>query len=96
MLQSIVDVTARRDGHLKTARKANQMPKSPTPEQMRLAAEWLDCNEAHDGTEQADCLAVRDWLRAKADQAEARIIARDYDISVSQVRHLMSSKISRG
>ena len=64
--------------------------KTPTAEQLRLAAEWLDANEAEDGNEQADCFAVRDWLRDQADKKEVRDLARQVGKPVSRVRQALN------
>lgn len=64
--------------------------KTPTADQLRLAAEWLDCNEA-DGDEQSDCFAVRDWLRGQAEAIEQKKLARECGLTVSRLRELISA-----
>lgn len=59
--------------------------KRPTPDAMRTAAEWLDCNE---GAEAGQCRAVAAWLRAEAEAAEVRAIAKHYGTTAARVRTL--------
>lgn len=43
--------------------------KESLSEDMRTAAEWLDCNEGGEGESEA-CKRVADWLRKRAEQLD--------------------------
>lgn len=58
---------------------------TPTPEQLRRAAYWLELNEGPNG-EAGDCAAVATWLYSQAEQAELRALCRDAGVSVAQAR----------
>lgn len=62
---------------------------TPTPEQLRRAAHWLELNEGPDG-EADDCNAVAAWLYRQADNAELRALCRDAGVSVAQAREAIA------
>lgn len=62
----------------------------PTPEQMRLAAAWLECNEG-DGSEAADCAAVAAWLQEQANAAEFRAECARAGVKVSAARRRIAA-----
>lgn len=69
------------------------MSHTPTPEQLRLAAMWLKCNEGGEG-EADDCAAVAAWLYRQADNAELRALCRDAGVSVAKARAAMAKTTS--
>lgn len=62
---------------------------TPTPDQLRLAAHWLELNEGHGG-EADDCATVATWLYRQADDAEIRAMCRDAGVPVALVRARMA------
>jgi len=62
----------------------------PTPDQMRTAASWLECNEGEDD-EQASCYAVAAWLIAKADDTEFVAACREAGVPVAKARAAIKS-----
>jgi hypothetical protein len=62
------------------------MTSRPSPEAMRLAAEWLDHYEADD---RADAIAVAGWLREQADAAELRAECRLAGVPVGAARRAL-------
>lgn len=58
---------------------------TPTPNQLRRAAHWLEMNEGSDG-EADDCNAVAEWLYRQADNADLRAMCRDAGVPVAQAR----------
>jgi acetyl/propionyl-CoA carboxylase alpha subunit len=64
------------------------MTNTPSPDALRLAAEWLrQYDDTHDGGEQtAQAAAVADWLDAQADAKELRDAAREHGVPVAALR----------
>lgn len=59
--------------------------KAPTPDQMRLAAEWLRENEG-EGEERESCQAVAAWLKHQADASDLRQACREAGVPVAKIR----------
>jgi polysaccharide pyruvyl transferase WcaK-like protein len=57
--------------------------KRPTPDQLRLAADWC---EGNDGDEASDLKAVADWLNRHADDADIRALCHSKGVSVGALR----------
>lgn len=56
----------------------------PTPDEMHIAAQWLDINE---GAEDAvACRRVREWLLQQAEAAEFRAACREAGVPVSHAK----------
>ncbi len=64
-------------------------PKSPTPDQMDRAANWLDYYEDHgagvDENKQA-CKVVAEWLRVQSENKELQLVAKEHGIPVKKLR----------
>lgn len=58
---------------------------TPTPDQLRRAAFWLELNEGSSG-EADDCAAVATWLHEQAERAELRAICRQTGVPVAKAR----------
>ena len=56
----------------------------PSPNDMHLAAEWLDAYEGEDDAEA--CQRVRAWLIQQAEATELRQACRDAGVSVAEAR----------
>lgn len=69
-----------------------------SPEDLTVAAAWLQCNEG-DGGESDACARVAGWLFDEADrrrlEAIVRDVARDTGNSVSYVRRVLKKKESK-
>lgn len=59
--------------------------KRPTPDEMRVAALWLEVNEG-EGTEAQACARVAAWLEAQADAIELRAVSRTCRVPVASLR----------
>lgn len=57
--------------------------KRPTPDEMDIAAQWLEANE---GTEAQACSRVAAWLLAQAEATELRKQCRAVGVSVVTMR----------
>lgn len=67
--------------------------KTPSPDDMHLAAQWL---EIYEGAEDAAaCKRVAEWLRAKSDAAELRAVCREKKLPVALVRKRMQQTSGR-
>lgn len=56
------------------------MARRTTADDLRLAAEWLECYEPD--TDEGDrCARVAQWLRVQADERDVRSIARRFRVS---------------
>lgn len=62
--------------------------KTPEPDDLRFAAEWLrQYDDTHDGGEQTAIAAkVADWLDAQADAKELRSTAREHGVPAAKLR----------
>ncbi len=69
------------------------MSKPPSPDDMRLAAQWLDAYDK-DADEFAACQRVSAWLDHQADALELRQTCRDLGISVALARKMMRGRRS--
>lgn len=70
------------------------MPKTPSANDMYLAANWLDVYE--DAEDKEACQRVREWLLIQADAAEFREACREAGVSVAQARKAHKLKQRRG
>lgn len=68
--------------------------KTPTPDDMEMAADWLICNEGPNGESEA-CSRVATWLRSYALDAEVRKAAREAGCSVKYLRKIMARERSK-
>ncbi len=59
--------------------------RTPTPDQLRTAADWLEVNEGLEG-EAERCKAVSVWLNAQADAQEMRAECRKAGVPVAKLR----------
>lgn len=59
--------------------------KTPTPDEMRLAADWLEANDGLEG-EAERCKTVAAWLNAQADAQEMRAQCRAAGVPVAKLR----------
>lgn len=67
--------------------------KRPDPDDMRLAAEWLDMYEpVGDPDDGSGCTRVRDWLLAQAQAAELRTACREVGIPVRLARERLYTR----
>lgn len=60
------------------------MTRKPSPDDMHIAAQWLDIYEGAE--DQEACRRVRAWLLEQSDAAEFRHARREAGISVSAAR----------
>lgn len=64
--------------------------KTPTPDQLHIAAQWLDIYEgAEDATA---CQAVKSWLLEQAEAAELRKACREARVPVSRARAAIKAR----
>lgn len=61
------------------------MAKTPTPDAMLTAADWLEVNEGEEG-EMDECHAVAKWLREQVDAKALRQVCREKGVPVARVR----------
>jgi hypothetical protein len=68
--------------------------KTPDPDSMRFAAEWLrEYDDEHEGgTDSARAASVADWLDAQADANELRSAAREQGIPTKKLRLALKSQ----
>lgn len=59
------------------------MSRRPDSDALRVAADWLRCN---DGDESTDCGAVAKWLDDQADANDLRTFAKMHGLSVPLIR----------
>lgn len=59
--------------------------RTPSIEDMDIAAEWLDCNEGEDGEGDA-CARVAEWLRVQAAAKSDREAAKAAGVNVGHLR----------
>lgn len=68
------------------------MTRRPPPADLRLAAEWLECNEGEE-EELAACHQTAKWLRTVADQAErdaeVRRLARETGHAAGTIKKVL-------
>lgn len=65
-------------------------PKTPSADDMHLAAEWLGIYE---GAEDAEaCKRVAEWLRHQSDLMEFRNACREAGVTVPQARAAIAAK----
>jgi hypothetical protein len=62
--------------------------RTPEPDALRFAAEWLrQYDDSHDGGAQSEVArSVADWLDAQADAKELRDAAREHGVPVGGLR----------
>lgn len=63
------------------------MTPKPTPDDMRLAADWLDSN---DGEEAPRCKVVARWLYAQANASELRALCREAGVPVAKAKERLA------
>lgn len=65
--------------------------KTPAPDDLRFAAEWLRCyDDSHDGGDQSAIAAkVAAWLDAQAGAKELRAAAAENLIPVAKLREML-------
>ncbi len=73
-------------------------PRTPGPDDLRFAAEWLRAyDDSHDGGEQtAIAEAVAEWLDAQADAKELRATAAEHKVPVGKLREKLAAIGKRG
>jgi phage/plasmid-associated DNA primase len=60
--------------------------KTPTPEDLTTAAEWLSYYDENDGENSAACQRVAAWLVDQACAIELRALCRKAGVPVAQIR----------
>lgn len=65
---------------------------SPTPDQMRSAAQWLQAYEGSNGDEENKiaCELVADWLEQQASEKELKSICKQEGIPFTKVKKALS------
>lgn len=68
--------------------------KTPDPDALRFAAEWLrQYDDTHDGGgDTSRAAAVADWLDAQANAAEFRSAAREHGVPVGKLRQAVAKQ----
>lgn len=66
--------------------------RTPGPDDLRFAAEWLrQYDDSHDGGEQQALAGkVASWLDAQADAKELRAAAREHGVPVKAIRRVLA------
>lgn len=65
------------------------MSATPSSDDLRAAAIWLDSNEG-DAAEQAPLLRVARWLEQQADAKEMREAAKEHGVPVIKLRAVLA------
>jgi hypothetical protein len=66
---------------------------TPSPDDLHIAAQWLDIYEGAEDAEDAEaCKRVAKWLIEQSKAAELRQICRDAGVSVAHAKRVMKQK----
>ncbi|MGV0982349.1 MAG: hypothetical protein ACOYB0_08315 [Polynucleobacter sp.] len=66
------------------------MPKTPSADDLHIAAQWLDIYEGAEDREA--CQRVRVWLLEQSDALEFRQACREAGVTVAQARRAIKAK----